>query len=135
MLFYFQKEENNWIFKSIKSFAITIYFGLNMRQLIFSACAVGIAVGSYFLLKPYLSLETLSWLCVLLAAPFAVLGFVKYNGMTAEKFIWAWIKSEVLTPKRLVFKAEDKLYMQSKESIKQKEREVYKNNENAQTDA
>lgn len=121
--------------KEFRDYSETIYFGLNMRQLIFSACAVGIAVGSYFLLKSYLSLETLSWLCILLAAPFAVLGFVKYNCMTAEKFIWAWIKSEVLTPKRLVFKAEDQLYKQSKESIKQKEREVYRNNENAQTDA
>ena len=95
--------------KEFRDYSETIYFGLNMRQLVFSACAVGIAVGSYFLLKPYLSMETLSWLCILLAAPFAVLGFVKYNGMTAEKFILAWIKSEVLTPKRLIFKAEDKL--------------------------
>lgn len=121
--------------KEFRDYSETIYFGLNMRQLVFSASAVGIAIGSYFLLKPYLSMETLSWLCILLAAPFAVLGFVKYNGMTAEKFIWAWIKSEVLTPKRLVFKAEDQLFKQSKESIKQKEREVYRNNENTQTDA
>ena len=120
--------------KEFRDYSETIYFGLNMRQLVFSACAVGIAVASYFLLKPYLSMETLSWLCILLAAPFAVLGFVKYNGMTAEKFILAWIKSEVLTPKRLVFKAEDKLYKESKETIKQKEREVYKNNENTQAD-
>lgn len=120
--------------KEFRDYSETIYFGLNMRQLVFSASAVGIAVGSYFLLKPYLSMETLSWLCILLAAPFAVLGFVKYNGMTAEKFLWAWIKSEILTPKRLVFKAEDQLYKQSKEIIKQKEREVYKNNENTQTD-
>ena len=120
--------------KEFRDYSETIYFGLNMRQLVFSACAVGIAVASYFLLKPYLSMETLSWLCILLAAPFAVLGFVKYNGMTAEKFIWAWIKSEVLTPKRLVFKAEDKLYKESKETIKEKEREVYKNNENTQAD-
>ena len=120
--------------KEFRDYSETKYFGLNMRQLVFSACAVGIAVASYFLLKPYLSMETLSWLCILLAAPFAVLGFVKYNGMTAEKFIWAWIKSEVLTPKRLVFKAEDKLYKESKETIKQKEREVYKNNENTQAD-
>lgn len=112
--------------KEFRDYSETIYFGLSMRQLIFSACAVGIAVGSYFLLKPYLSLETLSWLCVLLAAPFAVLGFVKYNGMTAEKFLWAWIKSEVLMPKRLVFKAQDKLYLQCRESIAQQEREVYK---------
>ena len=38
------------------------------------------------------------------AVPFVLLGFVKYNGMTAEKFFVAWLKSEVLTPKKLVFK-------------------------------
>lgn len=117
--------------KEFRDYSEKIYFGLNMRQLIFSALAVGMAVGSYFLLKPYLSLETLSWLCIILAAPFAALGFVTYNGMTAEQFVWAFIKSEFLTPKRLVFKAEDSLYKQSKELIKQKEKEIFKANENA----
>lgn len=117
--------------KEFRDYSETIYFGLNMRQLIFSALAVGVAVGSYFLLKPYLSMETLSWLCIILAAPFAALGFVTYNGMTAEQFVWAWIKSEILMPKRLVFKAESNLCRQSKEIIKQKEKEIYKTNENA----
>lgn len=117
--------------KEFRDYSETIYFGLNMRQLIFSALAVGVAVGSYFLLKPYLSMETLSWLCIILAAPFAALGFVTYNGMTAEQFVWAWIKSEILTPKSLVFKAESDLCRQSKEIIKQKEKEIYKANENA----
>lgn len=117
--------------KEFRDYSETIYFGLNMRQLIFSALAVGVAVASYFLLKPYLSMETLSWLCIILAAPFAALGFVTYNGMTAEQFVWAWIKSEILMPKRLVFKAESNLCRQSKEIIKQKEKEIYKSNENA----
>lgn len=106
--------------KEFRDYSETIYFGLNMRQLIFSALAVGVAVGSYFLLKPYLSMETLSWLCIILAAPFAALGFVTYNGMTAEQFVWAWIKSEILTPKRLVFKAESDLCRQSKEMYQTK---------------
>lgn len=117
--------------KEFRDYSETIYFGLNMRQLIFSALAVGVAVGSYFLLKPYLSMETLSWLCIILAAPFAALGFVTYNGMTAEQFVWAWIKSEILMPKRLVFKAEDNLYRQNKEQIRKQEKEIYKTNENA----
>ena len=116
--------------KEFRDYSEKIYFGLNMRQLVFSVLAVGVAVGSYFLLRPYLSMETLSWLCIILAAPFAALGFVTYNGMTAEQFLWAWIKSEVLTPKRLVFKA-DSLYRQSKDLIRKKEKEVYKTNENA----
>ena len=56
-------------------------------------------------MKPYFGIETLSWVCILGAIPFAVLGFVTYNGMTAEKFIYAWIKSEFLIPKKLVFNA------------------------------
>ena len=56
-------------------------------------------------MKPYFGIETLSWVCILGAIPFAVLGFVTYNGMTAEKFIYAWMKSEFLIPKKLVFNA------------------------------
>ncbi len=77
-----------------------VYFWTVFKAVHFSvikACIV--AVVLYFALKPYLGLETLSWICILGAAPFAVLGFVKYNGMTAEKFIVAVIKSEFLTPK------------------------------------
>jgi hypothetical protein len=51
--------------------------------------------------------------------------------MTAEQIAWAFIKSEILMPKRLVFKAEDDLYKQGKELIKQKEKEIFKINENA----
>ena len=91
--------------KDIREFSESIFFGLSLRQFIFSVIACIVAVVLYFVLKPYLGLETLSWFCILGAAPFAVLGFVKYNGMTAEKFIVAVIKSEFLTPKKLTFKA------------------------------
>ena len=37
------------------------------------------------------------------AAPFAAIGFIKYNGMNAEEFFLAYIRSEFLTPKELVF--------------------------------
>ena len=50
-------------------------------------------------------------MCILGAAPFAACGFFSYHGMTAEQLLWAWIKSEILMPKRLVFKS-DCLYYQ-----------------------
>ena len=52
-----------------------------------SVLAVGAAVGLYFLLKPTLGTETVSWVCILGAAPFAAMGFIKYNSMTAERFV------------------------------------------------
>ena len=80
-----------------------MFFGLSLRQFIFSVLACGVAVAVYFLLKPILGLETVSWVCILAAVPFAAIGFLKYNGMTAEKFLLAWIRSEILMPKHLVF--------------------------------
>ena len=89
--------------REIREYTESMFFGLSMRQFFFSATACIIAVAVYFLLKPVLGLEVTSWVCILAAFPFAVMGFVKYNGLPAEKFIWAWIKSEVLMPKYLTF--------------------------------
>jgi membrane-bound ClpP family serine protease len=91
--------------KDIREFSESIFFGLSLRQFIFSALACVVAVILYFVLKPYFGIETLSWICILGAVPFAILGFVKYNGMTAEKFIITFIKSEFIIPKKLTFKA------------------------------
>lgn len=93
--------------KDIREFSESIFFGLSLRQFIFSVLACVVAVVLYFVLKPFFGIETLSWVCILGATPFAVLGFVKYNGMTAEKFVMAFIKSEFLIPKKLTFKAEN----------------------------
>ena len=89
--------------REIRDYTESMFFGLSLRQFIFSLCACLLAVILYFLLKPYLGLETLSWVCIVGAAPFAALGFFKYNGMSAEKALWAIIKSELLIPKRLLF--------------------------------
>jgi hypothetical protein len=93
--------------KDIREFSESIFFGLSLRQFIFSVLACIVAVILYFVLKPFFGIETLSWVCILGAAPFAILGFVKYNGMTAEKFVIAFIKSEFLIPKKLTFKAKN----------------------------
>ena len=73
--------------------------------------AVGIAVIAYFGLRPYLGNEGVSWVCILVALPVALIGFVTYHEMTLEHFIWAWLKSELLMPKRLYFKADNYMYM------------------------
>lgn len=108
--------------KEIKNYSEKMFFGLSIRQFVFSLCACAVAVGIFFLLRPYLGTEAVSWICILCAVPFAVLGFVKYNGMTAEKFISAWIKSEFLIPKRLYFKAKNIYCKILEESRKEKKR-------------
>ena len=68
------------------------------------------AVGIYFALQPYVGTEEIGWMCILGAAPFAACGFFTYHGMTAEQVLWAWFKSEILCPKRLVFKSDSCYY-------------------------
>ena len=90
--------------KEIRDYQESIFMGLSMRQFIFAVLAVGVAIGVYFGLRNVLGTETVSWLCVVAAFPFAILGFVKYHGMTAEQFIKAYIQSEFLMPKQLTSK-------------------------------
>lgn len=74
-------------------------------------------MGLYFLLRPRFGTETLSWVCILGAFPFAAMGFIKYNGMTAEQFVWAWLKSEFLMPKKLMFLPDNLYYETVKPTI------------------
>ena len=112
--------------REIRNYTESMFFGLSMRQFIFSVLACGVAVGLYFILRPYFGVETLSWMCILGAAPFAMLGFITYHGLTAEQFIWAWLRSEVLEPRELRFEASTLYYDLLKPSIDKWEKEEYK---------
>ena len=48
--------------REIRNYTEAMFFGLSLRQFIFSICACGVAVGIYFLLKPYVGTETVSWI-------------------------------------------------------------------------
>lgn len=96
--------------REILEYEETLFFGLTLRQFICSVLACVSAIGMYFWLSPYLGTELVSWVCIVGAVPFAVLGFVKYHGMSAEKFIWAWMKSEILMPRKLLFRPQNSYY-------------------------
>ena len=102
--------------KEVRDYQESLFFGLTLRQFIF---AVAVAVGIYFGLRPVLGSEV-GWVCVLAAFPFALGGFFQYNSMTFEQFILAVIRSELLYPKRLVFKS-DHLYAKALDNSTLKE--------------
>ena len=87
--------------REIRDFTGSMFFGLSMRQFVFSLLAVGAAAALYFLLYQQVGVEVVSWLCILGAAPFAALGFIRYHSLTAEQILWAWLRSEVIEPRRL----------------------------------
>lgn len=104
--------------KEIRNYQESMFMGLNLRQCVFSVLAILAAVGIYFGLKDIAGDEITGWLCILGAAPFAACGFFQYHGMNAEQFLWAYIKSEFLYPKRLLFQSEDVYYSCMEETIR-----------------
>ena len=104
--------------KEIKDYHESLFMGLSTRQFLCSLGAVGAAVGIYFGLKNVLDKETVSWLCIVCAAPLAAAGFFRYNGMNFEQFVIAFIYSEFICSGVRTYKSENYLYDEYKEVLK-----------------
>ena len=116
--------------REIRSYTESIFFGLSLRQFIFSVLACLVAILMFFLFRNKVNMEILSWICIMSAIPFAGLGFITYNGMTAEKFFVAWLKSEILTPRCIKYESSNFYYDVMKPVIMNKVREEFENVKN-----
>ncbi len=112
--------------REIRQYTESMFFGLSLRQFFFSVIAVAVAVTLYFILRPHFGTETVSWMCILGAAPFAALGFITYHGMTAEQFLRAWLRSEVLEPGKLHCEVTDLYYEAVRDRLREYEKENYR---------
>ena len=82
--------------KEVRDYQESILFGLSLRQLVFSALAVGVALLLYFGLRNFVGGGEIGWICIVAAFPFALGGFFRYNGMTFEQFVAAFIQSDLI---------------------------------------
>lgn len=93
--------------KEIRDYTESIFFGLSLRQSIFSIIACIIACSLYFLCKDRLGTEMTSWLCMLGAAPFAAFGFIRFQGMYTEDIVKTALYSFLLSSTNLINKPFD----------------------------
>jgi hypothetical protein len=112
--------------REIRDYTETMFFGLSLRQFVCGLLSIMVAVGLYFLLKPRVGTETVSWMCIVGAAPFAAMGFFTYHGMTAEQFLWVWLRSELLEPKKLRFESSTLYYEILRPGMEKREKEESK---------
>ena len=98
--------------KDIREYTEGVFFGLNIRQLICSGCAIATAVAIYFSMREKISQDAITYLCIAAALPFAAVGFIKYNGMPMEKIFVAWMKDNFICPRRLNAKANN-IYLEA----------------------
>ena len=103
--------------KDIKEYKENMFFGLTLRQFIFSVLGCAVALFLYFALKDKLGLEVATWVCVLGVAPFAALGFLRYNGMPAEQVFIAWLKTKWINPRKYLSQPSSCYYEAMAESI------------------
>ncbi len=106
--------------REVKNYKESIFFGMSLRQFICVIISCGLAVLAYFSFKEKLGLEITSWICIVSAFPFILVGFIKYNGMNFEDVIVAFIYSKFLIPAKLQFESNNMYLLLTEE---------YKNNE------
>ena len=112
--------------REIRNYTESLFFGLSLRQSIFSFLAIAVAVVLGVAGRGKGNTEGLSWICVFGAAPFALMGFVTYHGMTAKQFAWAWLRAEVLEPSYYHNEPQNTYYELMKYHIEAKEKEALK---------
>lgn len=120
--------------KEIRNYTESIVLGLTLRQCFFSVLACFVAVVVYFMFIDVLGLEVTSWSCIVVAIPFAALGFVSYQGMNFEKILINVWRSFLMSHRQLVFRPynlyyeilKDYIDNQRKESINPNDKKLRK---------
>ena len=87
--------------REIMNYKETVFWGMSLRQFLFSLLACAAAVGVYFAARHYVGTEILSWICMTAATPFVAFGFVRVNDMNLEDFLGVWLDFVYFIPRKL----------------------------------
>ncbi len=112
--------------KEIRDYHESMFFGLSLRQFVFSLLACAATIITYFITQPRFGAEIASWCCILVCLPLIALGYIRYNGMHFEGIVMA-VVIYLMTPKKLLYRSESIWYGIMKDSIERKVKEMKKN--------
>lgn len=106
--------------KEVRDYKEVVYFGMTVRQLLFTGLAGGAALGVYFLCHRRMPMEMVSWLCMAAAVPFGAFGFVHWHGLPFEQIVLVFIRSRLVLGRPVFFRPENPLRAAITENRKQK---------------
>ena len=95
--------------RDIRKYSESMFFGLTLRQVVFSITGCLSSLIVYFFLKNTIKGEILYWFCMLSVVPHAFFGFFTYNLMNAETVLYCAVKS-CLTGRRILQSGNTNLY-------------------------
>lgn len=117
----------------LREISESIWFGLNLRQLLSSVIGIVLSVVIWMLCRDRLGQQYTSWLCCAVVTPCACIGFVKVQGQPFEQFALSWLKFMLLERKELPFQSNDvnvQLLSKRREKVKAEEGDADENAEN-----
>ncbi len=92
--------------KDIRTYQEKVFMGMSVRQTISMVLALGIDVPMYYVLTAHgVGTELVSWIVIGFGMAFLSIGFFSYNGMTVEKFIIQYIKTQFWWPMRRTYQS------------------------------
>lgn len=124
--------------KEVRNYQEVVAVGMNLRQLICSVLAGAAGIGCWLKFSGTLGTEITSWLCILVALPFGLFGFVKWHGMPMEKIIPVLYRNYKCHNQVLYFRPENekkKLAIRYYQNEKEKENKDAKNRKSSKTKA
>ena len=111
--------------KEIRHYKEKLVFGLTVRQALCTFVMLLINVPTYIYGRKFLNEELISWIVLILAIPMALIGFFKYNNMNFESFILAFLRSEVIYPKKRIYET-DNVFENIKDFLQEEEISIKK---------
>ncbi len=93
--------------KEIRDFKSKVIFNLTVRQIISLVVALIINVPLYIFSKNLFGEDTAGWLIIIISAPIFLIGFVKKDGMSYEKYFLIMLRFNFLTPRIRKYKTEN----------------------------
>lgn len=108
--------------KEITDYKTKYLFKLTLRQNIAFGLMIAINIFLHFTAKPFLHDEIVNWLMLLVGGLAAAVALWKPNKQDFEKVAWFAIQTELLYPKKRVYKTEN-IFTKMREELLAEERE------------
>ena len=92
--------------KDISKYESKLIGPFTTRQVVFGIPGLGLGIGCFFLLQPYLSNDVNFFIDLVVALPFLCCGWIKIHGVPFEKFVSIVFVSMFLSPKHRKYHTE-----------------------------
>lgn len=92
--------------KEIRIYQDKLFFGLNLRQTICVAAAIGINVPLYWYLRNTIGEHVASWMLIAGTLPWIGIGFIRINGIPFERIAFSALR-QILFPRVYVYQTEN----------------------------